>query len=225
MPQTLSCFHDETGEQDMRAGYYMVVMVVHDQADVIDGHVGAYRERLRAAGLPDTPFHMVDLVHGHGDYEGMRLADRKRLLVSFATFVRSLPISYRLFSYTAFDVKDAAQLADRLERDVESFVSENLELFQGYDDVAVYYDGGHQAVGAALRRAFAASLASDVTHHKSPRYQDKRLSQVADFLCSIELAAMRYAEGPVSATYEKFFGGWKDFRANYLKQARRKRLG
>lgn len=89
MPRVLSCFHDGTSEQDMRAGYYMVVMVVHDQEDRIEDLIGQYHDRLRESDLKDIPFHMVDLLHGHGDYEGVDAADRKRMLVAFSTFVRS----------------------------------------------------------------------------------------------------------------------------------------
>lgn len=38
--------------------------------------------------------------------------------------------------------------------------------------------------------------------------QNRRLSQVADYLSSIELAAMRYGEGVESGTYRKLPGRW-----------------
>lgn len=31
----VSCFVDETGQQDMRAGYYMLTLVFHDQSESI----------------------------------------------------------------------------------------------------------------------------------------------------------------------------------------------
>ena len=42
----LSCFHDETGEQDMRAGYYMVAMVIHDQGESLEPYIRQYEDRL-----------------------------------------------------------------------------------------------------------------------------------------------------------------------------------
>ena len=224
MPNILSCFQDETGEQDMRAGYYMVSMVIHDQHDPIGECVKRYEERLQASGLPEIPFHMADLLHGHGDYEGLPLPDRKRMLVAFATFVRTLPVSYHVFQYTDFDVKNPEQLMGRLGADVEAFIERKYPFFQKFDEVAVYYDGGQKTAGKALRAAFDAALSRDVATYKKPKYEDKLLYQVADYFCSIELAAKRYANGQVSSTYEKFFGAWTSFRANYLKQARRKRF-
>jgi len=99
------------------------------------------------------------------------------------------------------------------------------DMRAGYYMVAIYYDGGHKAVRSALRKAFDSALSKGVAHFKKPPYQDKRLYQVADYFCSIELAAMRYESGKVSSTYNKFFGSWRNFRANYLKLARRKRIG
>ena len=225
MARILSCFHDETGEQDMRAGYYMVTMVIHEQAEPLQPYIERYEARLRQAGVDDIPFHMVKLLHGHEGYEGVEPEDRKKMLVAFNAFVRTLPVKYQVFSYTDFDVKDTQALAKKLESDIEAFLKGNLEKFQGYDEVAVYYDGGHKAVRSALRCAFDAALSSGVAHFKKPPYAEKRLYQVADFFCSIELAAMRYEKGEASRTYEKFYGAWRSFRANYLKQARRKRVG
>ena len=85
MPPAIYCFHDETGEEDMSAGYYMVVMVMHRREDPIDEHIEAYESRLRSSGLEDIPFHAVKLLHGHEGYEGVSPQDRKRMLVAFAT--------------------------------------------------------------------------------------------------------------------------------------------
>lgn len=52
--------------------------------------------------------------------------------------------------------------------------------------------------------------------------QERRLAQVADYLCSIELAALRYADHEETDTYKKLFGSARTFKANLLKQVRRK---
>lgn len=51
-----------------------------------------------------------------------------------------------------------------------------------------------------------------------------RLEQVADYLCTIELAAIKYRAGEDGGTYNKFFGGIGAFKKNWLKQARRKHM-
>ena len=161
---TLSCFTDEAGEQNMDAGYYMATLVFHDQSKRFERFIDSYVARLQLEDLHDIPFHSVDLLHGHEDYEGLSVEKRKRLLVAFSMFVRTLPI-------------------------------------QTFDQVAIYYDGGQEAVTAALHDAFDYALARNAAVYKSLSHQDKRLAQAADYLCTIELAEKRYATENVSLTY------------------------
>lgn len=97
---TLSCFTDEAGEQNMDAGYYMATLVFHDQSKRFERFIDSYVARLQLEDLHDIPFHSVDLLHGHEDYEGLSVEKRKRPLVAFSMFVRTLPISYHTFSTT-----------------------------------------------------------------------------------------------------------------------------
>lgn len=53
---------------------------------------------------------------------------------------------------------------------------------------------------------------------------DYRLEQVADHLCTIELALVKYEAKENGETYNKFFGGIGSFKRNWLKQARSKRI-
>ena len=51
--------------------------MLHDQDDDISAPVDAYERHIRSKGLPDIPFHMVELMYGRRSYEGVELADRK----------------------------------------------------------------------------------------------------------------------------------------------------
>ena len=53
---------------------------------------------------------------------------------------------------------------------------------------------------------------------------DYRLEQVADYLCTSELALVKYEAKEDGETYNKFFGGFGAFEKNWLKQARRKQI-
>ena len=137
----LSCFTDEAGAQDMAAGYYLTALVFHDQSKELAQYIGPYLDRLSLAGLADIPFHGVDLIHGHGDYEGISPEKRKRHLIAFSMFVRTLPITYRVFSYERAYTEDRDRLEARLRKDIIDFVFDRLDDFQLYDRVAIYYDG------------------------------------------------------------------------------------
>lgn len=85
-----------------------------DQADSIDQHVLDYQARLSFGGLPHIPFHMADLLHSHGDYEGMDLGSRKGLFSRFGALVRRLPITYHTFAYSSYDVAGETLLSARM---------------------------------------------------------------------------------------------------------------
>jgi hypothetical protein len=158
------------------------------------------------------------------DYEGMPSETRKRLLIAFSMFVRTLPINYHTFCYTTSSARSRAELEVRMRRDLVNFIFEHLDDFQRFDFVPVYYDGGHETVSRALHSAFAYALAREAVIYRDLSYQDKLLAQAADYLCSVELAAMRYPMGGESGTYRRFWGKPRSFKQNYLKQTRRKAL-
>lgn len=220
----LSCFTDEAGEQNMHAGYYIATLVFHDQSQSISEYIERYMNRLSKEDLPDIPFHGVDLLHGHDSYENMSVADRKRLLVAFAMFVRTLPVSFHSFIYKRSNVHSSQELEAYLRRDIVNFVFEHLEKFQSFDIVAIYYDDGHQAVSSALHGAFDYALSKNAIVYKELSHKEKRLAQVADYLCTLTLAQMRFEENSESKTYSRFFGTQRNLKQNYLKQVQKKRI-
>ncbi|MDO4404736.1 MAG: hypothetical protein Q4C09_06840 [Atopobiaceae bacterium] len=125
-------------------------------------------------------------------------------------------------SSTPLVLWDERALAARMRRDIVNFAYDHLEWFQSFEKVPVYYDEGQQAVTSALHLAFDLILGEQVVEWRLISYQDYRLAQVADYLCSVELACMRYREGSYSRTYRKFYGQSQSFRRNFLKPARRK---
>lgn len=205
----------------MSSDVYLITLVFHEHDKIIDSATSEYMARLAERRLPDIPFHMVDLIHGHGGYTHMSPAQRKPMLYAFATFVRTLPITYVTFRINAADTKNKNILEARLRKNISNFIFERLEYFQAYSEVAVYYDGGSAVVGKAVREAFDFVLARNVTSYRNPIYSERRLLQAADYLTSIELAAIRYSKGCQSKTYERFFGTQNNLKRNLLKPARR----
>lgn len=207
----------------MSSDVYLITLVLHEHTDSLDDAIRTYLTHMTERGLPDVPFHMVDLIHGHGAYEGMDPAQRKPMLYAFATFVRTLPVTYVTFRFDSIDTAGKQDLESRIRRSVSDFIFEHLEHFQKYEEVAVYYDGGSSVVSNAVHAAFDFALARNVARYRNPVYSERRLLQVADYLTSIELAAIRYDQGDQSKTYERFFGTRNNMKRNLLKPARRLR--
>ena len=88
----------------------------------------------------------------------------------------------------------------------------------------VYYDNGQDIVKQALDQSIGFALSKGAVERRRTSMTDYRLEQVADYLCTIELAAVKYAAKQDGETYNKLFGGIGTFKKNWLKQARRKRI-
>ena len=106
---SLSVFCDEAGQQDMSAGYYLLTLVLHDQSTSLGPFVDDYESHVVQNGLPDIAFHMKDLLHGHGDYEGIDQSVRKKLLIHFNIFMQKAPVRYRTFVYGSYDTDAKTQ--------------------------------------------------------------------------------------------------------------------
>ena len=220
----LSIFVDESGDKTQHAQYFVLTLVLHDQNEAIAKDISIYEKTLSDADIPNVPFHSEPLLNGHGDYKNLPLERRKKILTAFGSLVRFLPIKYKSFVYKRAHFGSIEKLAARMQRDVSSMLFDNLELFQSYDHVKVYYDNGQNIVKQALHEAIENALSKEAVVKKRTTMTEYRLAQVADYLCTIELAAAKYAAKENGGTYDKFFGGVGAFKRNWLKQARRKAL-
>ena len=218
----LSIFADESGDKTDHSRYFLLTLVVHDQADSIAEKIVYYERALTEADLPNIPFHSEPLLNGRADYENLLPEQRKRLIVAFNVLVQRLPIRYKTFVYRRREFDSPEKLSERMKRDVEGMLKDDLEYFQGFDHVKVYYDNGQAIVKKALDEAVASVLSKQAVVKKRTTMTEYRLAQVADYLCTIELAAVKYEAKENGATYDKFFGGVGSFKKNWLKQARRK---
>ena len=142
----------------------------------------------------------------------------------FSSFVRKLPISYTTFAYRRSEFADLDKLTERMRRDISEVLLNHLGFFQSFDDVKVYYDNGQDIVKRALDRSISKILSKGVVQRRKTSMTDYRLEQVADYLCTIELALVKYEAKEDGETYNKFFGGVDRFKKNWLKQARSKRM-
>ena len=163
-------------------------------------------------------------MNGHKDYEFLDIEQRKVMLARFSSFVRKLPISYITFVYRRSQFEDPARLMERMGRDISSAMIEHLGFFQSFDDVKVYYDNVQDIVKQALDRSVGKVLSKGVVRRRKTSMTDYRLEQVADYLCTIELALVKYEAKEDGETYNKFFGGIGSFKRNWLKQAHSKRI-
>ena len=198
--------------------------MVHDQADALADNIVRYEFALREKGLPDVPFHATPLLNGHDAYEGMDLAERKRLLSAFRVFFRHLPVRYGLVVLRTREYSTLADVEAAMRRKIVDFLFDNLAYFQAFDNVKIYYDDGRQSIAAALHKAIDYALSKNAVTYRPASAADYRLSQAADYICTAELTAHKYEGKASTATDEKFFGSWSQFKKGVLKEVRAKRI-
>ena len=218
---SISLFCDESGNVGKSSKYYLVTLVLHDQADDISTALSKYESVLRQAGLPDIPFHMTPLLRAHDEYGNLGIQTRKRMLSKFSIFAQHLPYSYHTFAYRKSEFPDDEAMFARMRRDLVTFLFDHLEHFQSFDQVKLYYDDGQGALSKVLHSAIEYAISKGACVYRDAHPQDYRLSQVADYVCGIELTALKYDAKESTPTDEIFFGGSTSFKKNFLKQVRR----
>lgn len=218
----LSIFVDESGSDGLSDRYYLLTVVMHDQSDSIAESIKTYEDALRAKGLPDIPFHASPLMNGKDLYSALDLRTRKMLLGSFRVFFRHMPVKYHTFAYATKKFASLDKLAGTMRRDIVNFLFDNLAELQAYDAVKVYYDNGQHSIAESLHLAIEYALSKDAVVYRSAQPSEYRLSQAADYICTMELAAIEYADHAATATDEKLFGKRSDFKRGILKETRKK---
>ena len=221
----LSIFVDESGGQGGHSKYYILTLVFHDQSRSIVESLERHRLGLLARDLANIPFHAGPLMTGHDEYEGLDLTIRKAHLNLFFRDFQHLPITYHTFLYRRSEFASPGALAARMRRDITNLMFDHLDYFQSFEAVKIYYDDGQEIVAHALHAAVEYVISRGAVLYRKTQAADFMLSQVADLLCTLELTAQKYQANEATRTDEKFFGSRRDFKRNYLKFIKRKRLG
>lgn len=221
----LSIFCDESGGMGGMSKYRIVTLVFHDQSQEIDTQIEAYESDLTRKGLPDLPFHTGPLMYRKMPYNALDLDTRKRMLSAFSYFQGRLPFQYHSFVYERSDFAGEHTFMARLRRDLVVFLADNLEYFQSFDQIKIYYDNAQQTISSALHAALEYEISRQALMYKDATPASYRLIQVADFICSIELVALKFDNSELTSTDKKFFNSSSPkFKKNYLRKIRKKLL-
>lgn len=224
----LSIFIDESGDfgdYEKHAPFYIIALVFHDQGKDIGGQIAHLRRHVREAGFPENhAIHSAPLVRREKDYLNLDMAQRRRLFRHLFDFMRLCDIKYEAFVFKKREFKDRDQLVSRMSREIGGFVRDNFEFFRSFDEVIVYYDNGQKEVTNLVNAVFNAFLEADV---RKVNPSDYSLFQAADMFCMLRLLTEKLDDGQTSLSKSEldFFLSVRDLKKNYLKPARKKRLG
>lgn len=90
--------------------------------------------------------------------------------------------------------------APRRRGDLILLLFGKLETLQAYDIVKIYYDAGKGMATDALHAAFEYVPSKQVITCRNCSPADFRLQQIADFICEIELAVIKYEANEAGGT-------------------------
>lgn len=111
-----------------------------------------------------------------------------------------------------------------MRRDLVVFLFDHLSGFQAYEAIKIYYDDGQGPVTNVLHDAFEYALGSQTIVYRDCTPSNFRLQQTADYICELELAAIKHENSEWGNTEKLIFGTWRDFNKGHLKKMRKKRI-
>ena len=220
----LSVFVDESGNNRKDSKYYLLTLIFHDQGQSVTEAIDGYERGLADRRLDDIPLHLGPLMRGNDAYAFMDARTRGKYLSAFRSFANKAPFAYRTFAYEKCQFSGDKALFTTMRRDMTVFLFDHLDYFQSFDVVKIYYDNGQEEITRVLHSGFEYVFGRQAIIYRSVRPEEYRLQQVADYVCGIELAALKYEAASPSKTESIFFGTRREFLKNFLKKLRKHRL-
>lgn len=220
----LGVFIDESGDVGTNSEFYLITLVFHDQASSIEEQELRLRHELDLMGLlASDAIHSGPMVRKEDEWKNVDLDKRRKAFFKMFSFVRLCPIKYKTFSIKKKECSDRFALRGRLANEMGAFLRENLEFFQSFKSVIVYYDNGQALVTDLINSVLCAYLTNvDVRKIVPSEY---RLSQVADMICTLELMKSKSESGTgLSKSELIFFESKRRLNKVFLKTLEKKKF-
>lgn len=200
----LGIFIDESGDVGSNSEFYLITMILHDQASSIEQQEQKLCYELDLLDAhPEEAVHSGPIVRKEDEWKDVDLEKRRKVFFKMFSFMRLSPISYKTFSVRKRECADRFALRGRLANELGSFLRDNLAFFQGFESVIVYYDNGQALVTDLINTVLCAYL-TNVDVRKIAPYE-YRLSQAADMVCTLELMREKSENGAGMSKSEFIF--------------------
>lgn len=220
----LSIFVDESGDfggYAKHAPYYVVTMVFHDQSVDISENIKSLEYALEQMGYGDRQaIHTEPLIRREKPYQYFQPNERRAIFSKLFYFTLSCDIKYKSFVVKKNEFEQKFKLEARIARNMSWFIRENLEYFQRYEKVILYYDNGQHELTKILNTVLATQLTEYEVRRVIP--SEYRLFQVADLICTLELLKIKMEEGKLTNSEEKIFHSKRDLKKDFIKGIRKK---
>ena len=109
-----------------------------------------------------------------------------------------------------------------MAKDLSLFIRENLEFFQKFDDVVLYYDNGQTELNRILNFALSTELSTYSYRKVLPI--DYKLFQVADLICTLKLLELKCENGELSRSEQLMFHSKRELKKQFIKPLQKKQF-
>lgn len=221
MSKELSIFIDESGdfgEYAYHSPYYIVALVFHEQDKPIDKNINKLDDYYKTIGFTNEWIHTAPLVRHEEDYVNYDLRYRQKILSAFIGFARTSGIKHESFYIEKKHIEDEVIAISKLSKQMSQFLKDNLEYFNSFDTIKIYYDNGQTEVTKMVSSIFN-TLFSNVEFRKVIPSSYK-LFQVADLICYFKLISLKIQTKSISFNELRFFGNISTINKNYIKPLR-----
>ena len=215
----IEIFIDESGDfgsYDERCPYYIVTMVFHESADNLYEQIQELEYRLSVLGFDNHCIHSSPAVRGEDQYRGMSVVPRRKLLMNFLAFIHNSNLRYKCFFAPKGKVDDEDSLLESLHSVIDPFLNDNYDRLAAYSQITVAYDKGQKQISELITDTLERRFSNVRVTKTLPIHS--RLSQVADFACTMKRISFKLEKhGNMSKSEEVFFGSVKNFKQFWLK--------
>lgn len=221
----LSIFVDESGdfgEYEKHAPYYIITLVMHNQAYDIEEELEHLESELSALGYPNHCVHTGPIIRGEQEYRYVDISVRQKIMKRMMTFTRNVNVRYKSCYIEKRKTNDSLEAVALLSKQIARFIRDNLEFFISFDIVKIYYDNGQTEVNKILASVFNSLL--DHVEFRRVLPSSYRLFQVADLICTIELINHKREAKNLSNSEIHFFNNERTLYKNYIKPVKEKEM-
>ena len=216
---SIEIFIDESGDFGAYAPhcpYYVVTMVFHESVEQLYNHLEDLEYSLEVLSLADHCIHSSPAIRGEDEYFSMDIALRRKVVHRLLSFIHHADFRFRCFFVQKNKNMDELALYAALKDQIDPFVSANFEKLSSFSKIVVAYDRGQKQISRLISQTLEERFDNVIVTKTLPIHS--RLSQVADFACTMKRIAKRLDDTGALAKAERyFFGSEKHFRRFWLK--------
>ncbi len=223
--KVLSCFIDEVGDfgsYESNAPFYIVSVIVHEQAKSIQSDIDGLEYYLASLGFPHHAMHTAPLIRREGDYKFLNMEHRRKLFNLIFRFARKCPIKFFTAEVRKSECSDSDVLEAKITKEIKNKLQNNFDYWHSFDKIIIYYDNGQKPLKRILNILFNSMFANVEVRKISPI--DYKLFQVADLICTLEHIKAKIDIGQFSKSEAEFFSSKQLFKKNYWRKINQQRM-